>query len=145
MSEIGLRAGLGSALGGRSRAGSVLQVALWARPGLAGDAVAVVIVLRIIAWLAPVGGGEADRACRRAVRRCCGMPQRHRQRPPREVLDDRVEESGNSKCGERRHADPVPMPTKPGQGRALPSAERRHPLTLPRHAVRMTALGLRNR
>jgi hypothetical protein len=73
-----------------------LQPALWARPGLTGDAVAVVIVLRIVARPAPVNGSQVDRA-RRAVRRCRGMPERHRQRPARQVLDDRVEESGKGK------------------------------------------------
>jgi hypothetical protein len=120
-----------------------LQPALWARPRLTGDAVAVVIVLRIVARLAVPGGGEAHRARRRAVRRCRGMPERHRQRPARKVLDDRVEESGKGKGGERRHADPVPMPAQPGHGRALPSAAPGHPSTLPRHAVMIAAVGLR--
>jgi hypothetical protein len=58
-------------------------------PRLTGDAVAVVIVLRIIARLAAPGGGEAHRA-RRAVRRCRGMPERHRQWPARKVENRRI-------------------------------------------------------
>jgi hypothetical protein len=124
-----------------SRAVAVFEPALL-RPGLAGDAVAVVVVLRIVARLAAVGWGKAHHARRRAVRRCRDMPQRHRQRRPRKVLDGRVEESGQGKCSECRHAHPMPMPAQPA-ARALPSAERGHPLTLPRHAVRIAALGLR--
>jgi hypothetical protein len=146
-----------SACGGRERSGSGherrldsppdrqiqavagLQPALWARPRLTGDAVAVVIVLRIVARLAPPGGGQADRSRGRAVRRCRGMPEGHRQGPAGKVLDDRVEETGKGKGGERRHADPMPMPAQPGHGRALPPAERGHP-SKPRHAVRIAAL-----
>jgi hypothetical protein len=51
------------------------------RPRLAGDAVAVAIVLRIVARLAPVGGRQANGARRSAVRRRCRMPQGHCQRP----------------------------------------------------------------
>jgi hypothetical protein len=128
-----------------SRAVTMLRPALWARPWLTGDAVAVVVVVWIVARLAPPGGGQADRSRGRAVRRCRGMPDRHRQRPARKVLDDRVKESGKGKCSKRRYTDPVPMPAQPGHRRALPPAERGHPLTLPRHAMRITAVGLRNR
>jgi hypothetical protein len=75
-----------------------------------------VVVPRIVARLAAPGGGQADRSRGRAVRRCRGMPERHRQRPARKILDDRVEETGKGKGGERRHPDPMPMPAQPGHG-----------------------------
>jgi len=131
---------LGSPLNTQIQAVTGLPPALWARPGLTGDAVAVVIVLRIVARLAAPGGGQADRSRGRAVRRCCGMPERHRQRPARQVLDDRVEETGKGKGGERRHADLMPVPAQPGHGRASPCAKWGHPSTLPRHAERIAAL-----
>jgi hypothetical protein len=80
-----------------------------AAPRLASDAVPVSIVLPIVPRLAPVGGGEANHTRRSAIRRCCGVPQGDVQRPPREVLKNRIEESRYGERSERRDAGLVPM------------------------------------
>jgi hypothetical protein len=49
-------------------------------------------------------------------------------------LGNRIEETGEGERGEPRDDGLVPMPTKPGHGRASPSG---HPVRLPRHAVRI--------
>jgi hypothetical protein len=87
--------------------------ALPARPGLAGDAVLVPVVLRIVAGLPPAGGCQADHARRCAVRRRQSLPDRHRQLPTAEVLGNGPGERGEGDRCECRNAGLVPMPAQP--------------------------------
>jgi hypothetical protein len=73
------------------------------------------------------------------------MPERHRRRPPQEVRQDRIGESGEGDRGERRNSSLVPVPAKPCHGAATraPSAERGVPAGP--HGRSIAAASLRNR
>jgi hypothetical protein len=83
--------------------------------------------------MAPAGGRQPDSARRSAVRRRSSVPQGYRKRPAGKVPHNGIGERGDAECNACRYASSVPMTTKPGDGRAAPSAEREGPVGLPGH------------
>ena len=75
-------------------------------------------MLWIVSGLAPVGRRQADGPGGRTVRDRGGVPQRHAQRPPSEVLDNGPGQGDDGDRGEGRDAGPVPVPAQPGDGAA---------------------------
>jgi hypothetical protein len=122
-----------------------LSPILSTRPRLAGDAVTVAIVLRVVAGLASVGGCQADGASRSAVRRRRGVPEGHRRRPPPEVRQDRIGEGSNGDRGERRNASLVPVPAKPCDRATTRAASAERVVPAGPHGRSIAAASLRNR
>ena len=130
---------------GRSHrpAGSLPPDHLWQAPartwpGFAGNPVVIAIVLGVITRLTSECRRQADRASGRTVRRRRGVPERHRRRLARGVLEHEKGERGNGDRGARCKRGPAAQPYH-----AAPSAERGYSVT-PRHAASMAAAGLRN-